>query len=284
MSARLTSDQVRAYRERGYSDPIELCSPEEMTRLRVAIDRVLQRPGIAPAPTAEQASGRLAEVLGQAEQESPVPFIESRHLDSEVIWDLVTHPVLVDNARRIHGRDLIAWRSTFVERKAATPEISWHQDFGGVYGQGTEYGLEPPFFFSACIAITPARAEDGALRFIPGVKKILSGRRSTTSPNATVLAELSDIDVERIETVELDAGEMFFFSDRALHFSPSSDSGRRRLFLFVRITHASVQVRFHFPGQLVVLLCGEDVVGANQLAERPVSAGSTGSSERGSTP
>ncbi|MFD0530482.1 hypothetical protein ACFQ1I_33440 [Kitasatospora arboriphila] len=59
----LTQQQRDSYREQGFLGPLTLMSVAEMEALRPELAAVLDSPGRAPAPAAEQVEGRLANLV-----------------------------------------------------------------------------------------------------------------------------------------------------------------------------------------------------------------------------
>jgi non-heme Fe2+,alpha-ketoglutarate-dependent halogenase len=262
----LTEQQRRDFREQGFIGPVTLMSVEEMEALRPALTEVLASPGLAPAPAAEQVAGRLASLVDAGPGDSPVPYIESRHLDSTVVHRLCTHPSLLSAARSLYGEDLLLWRSTFIAKADGGPEFQWHQDWGGVYAPGEEYGLEPPMHFTFWIAISDVTEDSGCLQFIPGTRAVLTARPDGSGQRATLLVDDEKVDRSKAVGVPLRPGQCAIFTDRALHASGVNASGAQRLGLAVRLTVPSVKVRPHFPRHACVVVSGEDRAGLNTLA------------------
>ncbi|MET7737593.1 phytanoyl-CoA dioxygenase family protein [Streptomyces sp. NPDC005402] len=266
----LTDKQRADYRDQGFLGPLPLMSVEEMTGLRPELEAVLGTVGLASAPSAEQTRGRLASLVEAKEGKNPVPAIESRHLDSPLVHRLCTHPSLLAVARALYGDDLLLWRSTFIAKASGGPEFRWHQDWGGVFSPGEEYGLEPPLHFTFWIAISDVTPEAGCLQFVPGVRAVLSAVPSDKSAaRATMLVPDDFVEGRPIVPMPLRPGECVVFTDRALHSSGINQSGRTRLGLAVRLTLPSVQVRPHFPGHACQIVSGEDRVGLNQITQPP---------------
>jgi ectoine hydroxylase-related dioxygenase (phytanoyl-CoA dioxygenase family) len=260
------------YRDQQFLGPIELMSAEQMVMLRPQLERVLASPGLAPAPSAAQAAGRLSTLVAGRAGQSPVPFIECRHLDSRAVYDLCANPRLIGIARALYGDDLLLWRSTFIEKAAGGPVYRWHQDWGGVYGPGDEYGVEPPMLFTAWIAISAATEDNGCLRFVPGIRRVIPAEPAAPGPRATMLIPDGMIDESRAVAVPLLPGQCVVFTDRAVHTSGRNTEGEPRLGIAVRFTLPAVRVRPHFPGHACVLVSGRDSVGVNSLVSPPGSA------------
>ena len=87
----LTHDEIIHFQEFGYIYPLTLCSPDEMADIRLAVEQVLEH----DSP------------FGQGRE-------QSRHLDSRVIYDLCSHPAVVQRMAAIYGPDLVLWRSNFL--------------------------------------------------------------------------------------------------------------------------------------------------------------------------
>lgn len=258
------------FRTSGYLGPIDLMTPAEMAELRPSLEQVLRTVGSAPTPPAGASDGRLAQMLPASAGGSPVPFIECRHLDTELVLRLATHPVLLGVARSLYGEDLVLWRSTFILKGEGGPSFRWHQDWGGVFGRDDPgYGLEPPMSFSFWIAITEAAPDNGCMRFVPGVRRVLPSMPAGSGPRATLLTDPAEVDESKAVDMPLQPGQCVVFTDRALHSSWTNVSGVPRLALAVRFTVPSVRVRPHFPGHACVLVSGRDTVGLNALVEPP---------------
>lgn len=265
----LAEEDFRRFREDGFLGPIDLMSPEQMTAVLAELDQVQQVPGRAPKPA--DTSGRLAGLVSTRAGGGPVPYIECRHLDSASVYRLTTHPLLMAVARKLYGEDLLLWRSTFIEKGEGGPRFQWHQDWGGVFGQYEDcYGLEPPLSFTFWIALTEATPENGCLRFVPGVRHVLSPKPAGDGPRAALLVDETRIDLNRVVPMPLRPGQCVVFTDRALHGSSENGTATPRRGLAARFTVPSVRVRPHFPGHACLLVSGRDTVGLNTLTSPPV--------------
>jgi non-haem Fe2+, alpha-ketoglutarate-dependent halogenase len=261
----LTEEQISLYREQGFLGPLTLCSSEEMTGICEKILKVMETVGIVPDT---QQGGRLASLLSKNGR-IPTPYIECRHLDSRVVYDLCTHPLILHKAISIYGPDLTIWRSTLIDKFPGSPEFRWHQDYGGVYSRGNEYGLEPPLHFTAYIALTDMTVENGCLSLIPGIKAVLPSIPASSDLNSTQIVAPDCIDSKKAINMELKAGEFCLFTDRALHYSYPNNSTSHRRALVVRLTLPIVKVRPHFKGHKVVLVSGKDSLGINPIGGPP---------------
>lgn len=242
MSHALTPDQVEQFRRDGYLGPFEVCSSNEMARIAARIDTEVLA-GDAPTQGVHQ----------------------SRHMDSRLVHDLCAHPAIVSRMASIYGPDLLLWRSHFFLKEPGDVEVPWHQDTNF-------WPLEPPVNISAWIAIDDATTENACVNIIPGShQSVVPHVRATEGMLFAEMADMEYVDASTAVPMELRAGEFFLFNERAVHQSDANRSDERRLGLAVRVTTPIVRVdhRRLFPGHKVVLLCGEDRMGFNEVANPP---------------
>jgi ectoine hydroxylase-related dioxygenase (phytanoyl-CoA dioxygenase family) len=249
ISYQLSKEEVLRFREQGYLGPYEAFSPVEIDLLREAVfDRVLQ----TDSPLA------------------PSRF-QSRHLDQPVVYDLCTHPAIVERITGLLGRDLILWRSNLFVKEPGGKEIPWHQDIN-------YWPIEPPLNVTAWMALDDVTTENSCVQLIPGSHTSLVPHVSV-SPDAGVdpdFAEMADpayVDTGNLVNMELRPGQFFLFTEKVLHHSDPNRSGKRRAGLAIRVTVPFVKVDHArmFPGHRVVVISGEDRFGLNDVGSPPVS-------------
>ena len=89
---------------------------------------------------------------------------QSRHLDCRLIFDLCSHPAIVQRIAYIYGTDLLLWRSHFFDKGPGATEVPWHQEH--------HYWLvEPLITISAWLAVDEATAENACVQIVPGAHK-----------------------------------------------------------------------------------------------------------------
>ena len=241
----LSREDVDFFVANGYLGPIAAMRPDDMAGIRGAID---------------------AQVL-TSDGPNPRSRGQSRHMDSTVVYDLATHPAIIERIACLLGPDLVAWASNFWLKPPGGAEIPWHQDI-------TFWPLEPPVNISAWIAIDDVTVENSCVQIIPG-----SHRRSIPHiPTEAGMAfqDMADpqfFDVKQAINMELLPGEFFLFSERLLHRSSKNVSDKRRLGISVRVTLPIVHIfqdqsPLH-PGHTAILAKGKDVMGFNRYAGRP---------------
>lgn len=233
-SGMLSSEEVATFHRQGFLGPFTLCSEAEMAGLRRRLEPVL-------------ATQRKA-----------------RHLDQRDVYDLCTHPAILDRIAAILGPDLVLWQSMFWVKEPGSPEIPWHQDIN-------YWPIEPAINVSAWIALEDVDAENACVQLIPGsnrseIPHVRSAEGMVASFTGT--ADPAYFDASTAVRMEMKAGQFFLFSERTLHHSQPNRSSRRRAALAVRITIPGVRVKpDHVPR--VMLVRGEDRWSLNALADPP---------------
>jgi ectoine hydroxylase-related dioxygenase (phytanoyl-CoA dioxygenase family) len=243
----LSRAEVDFFVENGYLGPYAAMSPEEMALIRREIEeRVLTTDG--PNPRSRS---------------------QSRHMDQAVIYDLATHPAIIDRIAGLLGPDLIVWATNFWLKPPGGVEIPWHQDINF-------WPLEPPLNTSAWIAIDEVTVENSCVQIIPGSHR--QSLKHVKADDGVAFAEMADLaafDATSAINMELKPGEFFIFSERTLHRSSVNTSEKRRLGLSIRVTLPIVHVFQDEPplhaGHSAILAKGRDVMGFNRYAGRPPS-------------
>lgn len=244
----LTREEVLRFHEDGFLGPYILCAPDEMAGIRARIEsEVLTRDG-------KNARSRD----------------HCRHLDSRVIYDLVTHPAIVERMVALFGEDIVIWSSNFWTKEPGGKEIPWHQDFN-------YWPINPHLNLTAWIAIDECTVENSCVRIIPGShKRILQHVKAGENMAFSEMAQMQGVDLGKAVSMELKPGEFFFFNERTLHQSNKNISNKRRMGLAARLTLPFVKLRQDgsaplFHGHKAVLVHGQDRFRINDYQEPPVS-------------
>ena len=242
----LTPAEVQFFHDQGYLGPFPTYSPEEMEAVREHIDtQVLTRPG--------------------PNQRTP---LQSRHMDSRVVYDLATHPAIVDRAESLYGPHLILWATNFFKKDPGGLRIPWHQD-------QNYWPLEPIVNISAWIAIDDVRIDNSCVQLLPGSHKHVVPHIAATGVAFQEEADPKYFDTSNLINMELKPGEFFLFNEKTLHHSEPNTSDRRRLGMSVRLTIPIVKIKqdgppLH-PDHKAILVRGEDYMGFNRLQDPPVA-------------
>ncbi|MCY3781370.1 MAG: phytanoyl-CoA dioxygenase family protein [Chloroflexi bacterium] len=243
----LSRAEVKFFVENGYLGPYAAMTPAEMTGIREEIETtVLNTDGPNPRRP-----------------------MQSRHMDNPAVYDLASHPAIIERIAGLLGPDLVVWTTNFWLKDPGSPEIPWHQDINF-------WPIEPPVNVSAWIAIDDVTVENSCLQIIPGSHRQFLPH--TDAPEEMAIKEMVDpdtYDASRAVDMELKPGEFFLFSERLLHASGKNTSKKRRLGLAIRVTlpiaHVFQDTHLHL-GHTAILAKGKDVMGFNRYAGRPNSA------------
>ena len=180
----LTREEMMHFRTQGYLGPYPLCSAAEMVALRPAIEQVLE-----------------TDPPGSKNR------VHNRHLDSRVIYDLATHPEILNRMVNLYGADLLLWRTNFFVKYKGTRAIPWHQDFN-------YWPLEPPIIVSAWIAIDASTKENGNLQLIPGShRKIIPHVKATPDVQFQEMADAGYYDPDQLIDLECNPVNLSFLTN-----------------------------------------------------------------------
>lgn len=239
-----TREQVDAFNERGYLKGIRLFDAEEIADFRAYFDGLLARTLAAGGDSYS---------------------ISTAHLRYGRVWDLLTHPRIVDRVKDLLGENVVGWGSHFFCKMPGDGKrVSWHQD-------ASYWPLTPSKAVTVWLAIDDANVENACMRYIPGSHRL--GHLTytlTENDDANVLNQTVE-GVEKLGepvNVELQAGEASMHSDLLLHGSESNTSNRRRCGLTLRYTTADVRAGLGWNAKGVVV-SGRDESGHWVNAPRP---------------
>jgi len=241
----LSRDEIAHFHTQGYLGPFALCTPDEMATWRERIEREVL------ASDGPNAKNRL----------------QCRHMDSRLVYDIVTRPQVLDRMASLYGDDLVLWATYFFAKEPGGKEIPWHQDFN-------YWPIEPLVNLSAWIAVDPATVENSCVQIISGShKKIVPHVPSRDGMAFGEEADPAHVDTTNVVNMELAPGEFFLFNERLLHHSDANRSDKRRIGLTMRVTVPFVKVVQDkpplFPGHKVMVVRGEDNMGFNDVAPPP---------------
>ena len=217
--ARLSQDQVEAYRRDGFVIPNYRMPAQVLADMRCAYAQLLSdNPGISP------------------------DFMLSPHLEKRTAQGLrgsrqwlsfATQRDILDMLAQLVGPDLILWGTTLFGKPAhngkATP---WHQD-------GDYYPIRPLETITVWIALDDATVANGCMRFIPGshrARKLYSHHREE-NPDLTINLVCDDQHFDECNAfdLELEAGQLSFHDVYMIHGSHANRTACRRAAFVIRI-------------------------------------------------
>jgi non-haem Fe2+, alpha-ketoglutarate-dependent halogenase len=245
---RLTQNHIAFFNERGYLKGFRIFEEPEVSENRRGFDQLLDR--------AVSDGGSSYSINGW-------------HDRSQTIYDLATHPVILEYVEDLLGPNVVAWGTHyFCKLPGDGKAVSWHQD-------ASYWPLTPARTVTVWLAIDDADRENGCMRVIPGTHRLgqLEFRDSDASENNVLWQTVTG--AERYgEPVdfELKAGEISLHADMLVHGSEPNRSSRRRCGLTIR--YASTDVRAYWDWNQKSILCrGEDPGGHWAHLPRPAGDG-----------
>lgn len=170
----------------------------------------------------------------------PVSKGRNLHLAEPAVFDVCTHPSIVRRVAQLMGRSEIAlFKSRFVVKiPGHNIAVAWHQDVGETDGGYYPDGRPVPTL-SCWLALDRVTAANGAMRVIPGSHKRLVGDfQKRIRAELVEKGEVSDADLSRAVTFELEPGEFYVFHSWILHGSDVNRVLGRRAGLNMRYAAA----------------------------------------------
>ena len=215
-----TSQWVGQYGEQGYLTGLAILNPDEVLAYRRAFADLETRYG----------------------QEKTQLKIVDQHFYERFIWDLASHPKVLDWVECAMGPDIVLLATHFFCKYPDMGQqiVPWHQDTA-------YFGLEPQRACTIWLAIDDVEVENGCMRLIPSSHKSVplehgpsdsEGKMQTGSPAVSDEA----VDLSRTVDICLSAGCASLHDGLLLHSSHPNRSSRRRCGLTLRYTSPEVKM------------------------------------------
>ena len=185
----------------------------------------------------------------------------SRHYDQPFIWDLATHPAILNSVEALIGPNIFLLGSQFFCKYGPDVKfVAWHQDL--MY-----WCLEPLEEVTAWYAVDDSDRENGCMQIIPeshdGMMEHGKSRRTGNLLSINQEIDVGPEEESRAVDCVLKAGEISLHHGMAIHGSLPNRSTRRRCGLVLR--YIPTHVRPLAPGPTgtdlkwtPVLVRGED--------------------------
>ncbi len=242
----LTPAQVAFYNEHGYLKPFSVYGSLEAARNRAYFDDLL-------AAMRVHNDGRDAYA------------INGYHTRCRGIYEMATHPSILDLVEDLVGPNIIAWGTHFFCKLPGDPKsVHWHQD-------ASYWPLTPARTVTAWLAIDDADVENACLHVIPGTHR--RGHLEYKRPDTpgVLWQEIAHIEQYGQPTpVELKAGQISLHADMLAHGSGPNTSARRRCGLTVRYCPPEVVPVNPDWGKNAILCRGADPSGCWKFPPQPV--------------
>ncbi len=194
--------QLANFAALGYASRIRVADPPDVLRYRSAFDEV------------EEREGRTKCQKGLFDLHFSVPFV----------WELASHPTILDAVEALIGPDLLLMGSHFFCKYGPTDAfVAWHQDV-------TYWGLEPQVALSAWYAVDDSDAGNGCMQVIPASHRGgVRGHGKSSDPSANLLSinqelAVTEEELREVANIELAAGEISLHDGLTIHGSPPNRS------------------------------------------------------------
>jgi non-heme Fe2+,alpha-ketoglutarate-dependent halogenase len=208
---RLTPRQIGFYNEFGYLMPLDAYSPAEAVKNRAYFDNLLRQ-------------------VQAARHDLDAYSINGFHVHCAGLYDIATHPLILDHVADLIGPDVICWGSHFFCKQPHDPrKVAWHQD-------ASYWPLTPARTVTVWLAIDDADVGNAAMRFLPGTHNQGHLKWRQVSKDQAVLNQ----EIENPEQFGapvhdvLRAGQFSLHADMLAHGSEPNHSDRRRCGLTLR--------------------------------------------------
>lgn len=213
----LTHQQIASYNESGFLKPFRVFNDDEAAANRAYFDRLL-------------------DLVKQRNDGRDAYAINGYQTQCQGLYDLVTHPRILDLVEDICGPDFVCWGAHyFCKLPGDSKSVPWHQD-------ASYWPFDKARTVTAWLAIDDADVENGCMHVIPGTHRVGHLEWKPTQQEAVLGQEV--VDPERFGKpvpFELKAGEISLHADMLVHGSQPNRSSRRRCGLTIRYCPVSVR-------------------------------------------
>lgn len=228
----ITEEQRDQYRWNGFLFPVRVMAAEQARRHLDDLTHMEARIG-APLPQAD------------------MKWRGGAHLYSPWVNALVRHARILDLVEDVIGPDILVFWSTFFIKEPGTPHFTaWHQD-------ATYFGLHPYEHVTAWVALSDASKQAGCMDVISshGAPRQMrhAAARLANSLNGAGQVIDEPLDVSKVVSMSLDAGEVSLHHTLCCHSSAPNRAAYRRIGLGISYVPAHVRPTgsFRMPALLV---------------------------------
>lgn len=213
----LTSQQVKQYDKDGFTGPVSVLTPREVTEFRSELEDY------------EKSKGKAI-----AFPEKSKPYLLFNWADA-----IVHHPKVLDAVEDLIGPNILVYHTTLWIKEANTDVFTlWHQD-------DAYFFLEPAAQVTAWVALSEASELAGCMRMIPGSHREGFVEHTETPSKGNIIRRGRAIHDRFSDTdgtlVPLRAGQMSLHNTHTIHSSGANNSGDRRIGLGVSYVPTSVK-------------------------------------------
>ena len=224
-----------AYQSDGFASPVPIISSREAAEHRAMMEAVEAEHG-------------------------PLHYISKAHTILDFAAKAATHPTALDAVEQMIGPDVMLFDVTYIVKEPhAESFVSWHQDL-------TYWGLSSDEQVSMWLALSPANADSGCMRMVPGshTQGKLAHEDSADENNVLFRGQsVKDVSESDAVLCPLAPGEASFHHGWTLHASMPNQSDDRRIGLNVQYIAPSVRQLIN-RNETATLVRGKDDFGHYQ--------------------
>ncbi len=214
---------------------------------------------------------RFDSLLAEFQERSRDAYaINGYHTHIDFIWDIATHPMLLDHVQDLLGPDIVLWGSHyFCKLPSDDREVPFHQD-------ATYWPFRPFKTVTVWLAVDDVKQDMGPMCFLPGSHR--HGKLAWKHCTENVVLGLEVKDFERFGEpypLLMKSGEFSLHTDLLIHGSKTNNSSKRRCGLTLRYVPTDVRLidkRYANWIKNAVVCRGEDPSGYWPKQIRPRSA------------
>lgn len=206
----LSPGQIDAFNQHGFIQPLDALGSTEAHAARRYFDGLL-------AQVTPQDGGRDAY------------SINGYQTRCAGIWDLATHPRILDYVEDLIGTDIVCWGTHYFCKLAGeSKRVPWHQD-------ASYWPFRPTRTVTVWLAIDDVTETNAPMVFLPGSHHHGHLRWQPADGDVVLHQEIPDVDDSAGSFANtMRSGQMSVHADTLVHGSAPNTSGRRRCGLTMR--------------------------------------------------
>lgn len=283
---KLTEKDIQFFYENGYLGPFTLMSSTEAKSLWENLQQRLEKESTvypysqgAYVIEAQDRTSSKAGVRSNYETSLLAMNYRDRHLEDEALLNLFKQPALTERCAQLLGSDLLLWRTQFFPKAPGEAGTPLHQASCYLLDNMKAPVVYPRdrselFQLTCWIALTEATKENGCMTVVKGsqkaihplkVSKRFDPKNDKDESKRFVTAKIEidrSVDSEDVVPIELEAGQFFIFSERAIHGSLGNQTDRWRWAVNGRIVRPDTRL---YTQEMLTEGHSHRVIGVSQI-------------------
>ncbi|MBV9389439.1 MAG: phytanoyl-CoA dioxygenase family protein [Chroococcidiopsidaceae cyanobacterium CP_BM_ER_R8_30] len=283
---KLTEAEIQFFYQNGYLGPFTLMSSTEASLLWQHLQEILKKEStVYPYSQGAyiiEAQDRFSSkdgVRSNYETSLLAMNYRDRHLEDDVLLSLFKHSALTERCAQLLGSDLLLWRTQFFPKAPGEAGTPLHQASSYLLDNMKAPVVYPPdrselFQLTCWIALTKATKENGCMTVVKGSQKEIHplkvsrpfDTKSDQDESQRFVTAKIEVDyavnLEDVIPIEMDAGQFFIFSERALHGSLCNQTDRWRWAVNGRIVRPDTRL---YTQEMLTKGHSHRVIGVSQI-------------------